>query len=158
MTTPATSIFSLHLTHNSKSVWLRNHTQAPEALEVERMRSGSPSRHPALHCRHNAGQGALAPQDLRVVWLSEGNGAALYERDEILAIIPHWSGTKGFHGYARDCIGHGPFAWELGLNNVLFERFKQAQSYWRKWDDKEFWPSVQASQISQLEKSIRPSY
>ena len=135
-----------------KSVWVRNRSRAPEALEIERMRSGSPSRNPALHCRHTAGQAALAAEDLRVVWLPEGNGAALYERDEILAIIPPWSGTNGFHGYAPDNIGDGPVAWELSPNNVLFERFKQAQSYWRKWNDKEFWPSIRSSQISQLEK------
>ena len=34
-----------------KSVWVRNHSQAPNALEVERLRSGSPSRNPARHCR-----------------------------------------------------------------------------------------------------------
>jgi suppressor of fused protein SUFU len=135
----------------TKSVWVRNHTRAPEAFEVERLRSGFPSRNPAHHCRHAAGQAVFAPQDLRVVWLPEGNGAALYEGDEILAIIPPWSGTKGFHGYARDNIGDGPVAWELGPNNALFERFKQAQTYWRKWEGKEFWPSVQSSQISQLE-------
>jgi hypothetical protein len=135
-----------------KSVWVRNHTPAPEALEVERLRSGVPPRNPASHCRHTAGQAALAPQDLRVVWLPEGNGAALYERDEILAIIPPWSGIKGFHGYARDNIGQGPVAWELAPDNALFERFERAHSYWRKWDDDKFWPSVQSSQISQLEK------
>jgi hypothetical protein len=116
------------------------------------MRSGFPSRNPACYCRDTAGRTAPAADDLRVVWLPEGNGAALYERDEILAIIPPWSGTKGFHGYARDNIGQGPVAWELGSDNVLFERFKQAQSYWQKWEDQEFWPSVQSSQISQLEK------
>src|SRR5258708_717245 len=111
-----------------RGVWVRNHSQAPGAFEIERLQSGSPSRNPARHCRHPAGRAAPAPGDLRVVWLPEGNGAALYERDEILAIIPPWSGTKGFHGYARDNIGHGPVAWELGSANVLFERFKQAQS------------------------------
>jgi len=141
-----------HTQQGTKSVWVRNHTWAPEALEVERMRSGSPSRNPACHCRHTAGRTAPAADDLRVVWLPEGNGAALYERDEIVAIIPPWSGTKGFHGYARDNIGQGPVAWELGPKNVLLERFKQAQSYWQKWEDREFWPSVQSSQISQLEK------
>ncbi len=135
-----------------RSVWVRNHTRAPEALEVERLRSGSPSRNPARHCRHAAGQAALVPQDLRVTWLPEGNGAALYERDEILAIIPPWSGTNDFHGYARDNIGRGPVAWEFGPNNVLFERFKQAQCYWQKWDNNDFWLSVQSSQLSQLEK------
>jgi hypothetical protein len=134
----------------TKAVWVRNHTGAPEA--IERIRSGSPSRNPACHCRHTAGRTAPAAEDLRVVWLPEGNGAALYERDEILAIIPPWSGTNGFHGYARDNIGQGPVAWELRSDNVLFERFKQAQSYWQKWEDQEFWPSIQSSQISQLEK------
>ena len=66
--------------------------------------------------------------------------------------FPPWSGTNEFRGYARDNIGKGPVAWELSPNNVLFERFKQAESYWRKWNDEEFWPSIQSSQISQLEK------
>jgi Suppressor of fused protein (SUFU) len=136
----------------TKSVWVCNRSRAPEHLEIERLRSGSPSRNPARHCRHTGGRTAPAAADLRVVWLPEGNGAALYERDEVLAIIPPWSGTKGFHGYARDNIGEGPVAWELSPDNVLFERFKQAQSYWRKWDDKEFWRSIQSSQMTQVEK------
>ena len=137
-----------------KSVWVGNHSRAPEDLEIERMQSGYPPRNPARHCRHTAGRAALAAEDLRVAWLPEGNGAALYERDEILAIIPPWSGTNGFYGYARDNIGNGPVAWELSRDNVLVERFNRARSYWRKWDDNEFWPSIQSSQISQLEKVL----
>jgi len=135
-----------------KSVWVGNHSRAPEALEIERMEAGSPPQNPARHCRHSAGRAALVADDLRVVWLPEGNGAALYERDEILAIIPPWSGTDGFHGYARDNIGVGPVAWELDPDNVLLERFKQAQSYWRNWEDEAFWPSIQSSQIAQLQR------
>ena len=135
-----------------KTVWIRNHTPAPEVLEVERLRSGSPSRNPARHCRHPAGQPALAPEDLRVVWLPEGNGAALYEGEEIIAIIPPWSGTQGFFGYARDTIGNGPVAWELGPDNVLLDRFAAAQSYWESWADEEFWPTFQSTQIALIEK------
>src|SRR5215470_7220780 len=91
----------------TKSVWVGNSSQAPEDLEIEHLRSGSPSRNPARHCRHTEGRAAPAAEDLRVVWLPEGNGAALYERDEILAVIPPWSGTNGFCGYARDNIGNG---------------------------------------------------
>src|SRR6516225_9688842 len=116
----ATSISSQHITHKARSRFgSANHRRAPEALEVESLRSGSPSRNPALHCRHAAGRPPPAAQDLRVVWLPEGNGATLYERDEILAIIPPWSGANEFHGYARDNIGEGPLAWELGSDNVL---------------------------------------
>jgi hypothetical protein len=62
-----------------KSVWVGNRSRAPEALEIERLRSGSPSRNPARHCCHTAGRAGLAAEDLRVVWLPEGNGAALYD-------------------------------------------------------------------------------
>ncbi|HJQ59791.1 MAG TPA: suppressor of fused domain protein [Vineibacter sp.] len=136
----------------TKSVWICNHTRAPESLDVGRMQTGSPSRNPARHCRDTTGRPAPAAEDLRVVWLPEGNGAALYEGNQVLAIIPTWSGINGFHGYARDCIGEGPVAWELVSNNALFERFNQAQAYWQRWDDEKLWPPVQSSQISQLEK------
>ncbi len=135
-----------------RPVWVCNHSQAPDVLETERMQSGSAPRNPARHCRHAAGRAAPAAADLRVVWLPEGNGAALYERDEILAIIPPWSGIKGFYGYARDAIGDGPVAWELDRDNILIGRLEQAQSYWRKWDGNELWPSIQSSQMSQIEK------
>src|SRR5262249_37105605 len=104
-----------------KSVWVGNHSRAPEALEIERMQSGSSPRTRARHCRNPAGRASLAAEDMRVVWWQEGNGAALYERDEILAIIPPWSGNNGFYGYARGNIGDGPVAWELDPNNVLME-------------------------------------
>jgi len=35
-----------HTQLGMKSVWVRNHTRAPVALEVERLRSGTPSRKP----------------------------------------------------------------------------------------------------------------
>jgi hypothetical protein len=46
-----------------KSVWVRNHTRAPETLDVERMQSGSPPRNPARHCRDTEGRPAPVPPD-----------------------------------------------------------------------------------------------
>src|SRR5215471_14827203 len=66
-------LFAPHTHLGTKSVWVRNQTGAPEAIEVERMRSGSPSPNPACHCRHTAGRTAPAAKDLRVVWLPEGS-------------------------------------------------------------------------------------
>jgi hypothetical protein len=42
-----------------RSVWVGNHSLAPEVFEIERMQSGSPPRNPARHCRHTAGRAAL---------------------------------------------------------------------------------------------------
>lgn len=137
-----------------KSVWVRNHTPAPDAPDVARMRAGTPPRNHAAHCRHPKGQPRPKGKRLRVVWLPEGNGAALYEEDEILAIIPPWSGMEGFHGYARDNIGDGPLAWELSADNVLLERFEEAEAYWHQWDDENLWPSIQSALLERIEKSL----
>ena len=63
--------------------------------------------------------------------LPEGNAAALYEGGVLLAIIPPWSGTNGFHGYARDSIGEGPVAWEIGTHNALIGRLHEAEEIGR---------------------------
>jgi hypothetical protein len=72
----------------TKSLWVRNYLEAPESLDVEGMKNGKPPLNPAVYCRHPIGLAAPDPESLRVVWLPEGNGAALYEEDELLAIIP----------------------------------------------------------------------
>jgi hypothetical protein len=136
-----------------KSVWVRNHSPAPDTLNVEGMKAGNPPQNPKAHCRHPAGLPSLKQDQLRVVWLPEGDGAALFEGTELLAIIPPWSGYKGFHGFARDALGDGQLAWEIGDSNVLIDRFQQAESYWQKWDDNP-WPAVQDSLLTNIEKAF----
>jgi hypothetical protein len=102
-----------------RSVWVRNHGAAPEVLDVGRLKAGLPPRNVRAHCRHPRGLGPLDREALRVVWLPEGNGAALDEGDALFALLPPWSGLKGFHGYARDAIGDGPVAWEIGMAILL---------------------------------------
>lgn len=137
-----------------KAVWVRNLARASDSLDVEGMRAGHPPQNPAAYCRHPGGMPRPDEERLSVTWLPEGNGAALYEGDELLAIIPPWSGAKGFSGYARDSIGDGPVAWEIGPDNVLIERFQQAQTYWSKWDEEDLWPSIQAAIMEPIEAAI----
>ncbi|MFO0864612.1 MAG: hypothetical protein U0744_08180 [Gemmataceae bacterium] len=136
-----------------RSVWVRNHGAAPESLDVDRMKFGLPPRNVRGHCRHPQGLGPLNREALRVVWLPEGNGAALYEGDELLAILPPWSGLKGFHGYARDAIGDGPVAWEIGKTNVLVDRFREAEAYWGQWNG-EAWPSMRDALLAAIERTL----
>ncbi|MEZ5942524.1 MAG: suppressor of fused domain protein [Planctomycetaceae bacterium] len=137
-----------------KSVWVRNLTPAPEALDVGSMRQGLPPANPAPFCRHPEGLSPLRSDSLRVVWLPEGNGAALYDDEELLSIIPPWSGFEGFHGYSTECVGQGPLAWELSPENVLVERFSDAADYWEQWDSQEFWPTFQSARLSYLEEQF----
>ncbi|PQO34063.1 suppressor of fused domain protein [Bremerella cremea] len=139
-----------------KTVWVRNLAPAPDKLDVEGMQEGRPPLNPIQFCRHPEGLAAPNADDLRVIWLPEGNGAALVEREEILAIIPPWSGVDGFDGFARDQVGEGPVAWELSDDNVLIKRFRDADAYWQSWEDDSPWGSVQNQLLSQVEERFGP--
>src|SRR5215467_1499981 len=153
MTIPATSISSL-LTH------ILGRSRSGSAIKRGRQRlsklnaCGPGLPHGTPHVTAATSQAELHPLQRIYAWSGCRKATVRRSTNETRSwpSFPPWSGTNGFHGYARDNIGQGPVAWELGSDNVLLERFKQAQSYWQKWEDKEFWPSLQSSQISQLEK------
>jgi hypothetical protein len=126
-----------------KSCWVRNLKEAPASLSVAEMRQGLAPMMPRASCAHPAGDAPLAQEALRIVWFEEGDAAALLEGDSVLAIVPCWSGEKGFYGYARDCTSLTPFAWPLAPDNVLRERVRAADEYWRAWCTGSPWAAVQ---------------
>lgn len=140
----------------TRTVWVRNLNPAPESLDVNAMKEGVPPLNPVPSCRHPQGMDAPRSEDLRVVWLPEGNGVALFEIDEFLAIIPPWSGQQGFDGYARDQIGEGTLAWELLPENELYQRFEDANAYWNAWDNEDFWVSIRDPLMEQIEQAFGP--
>ncbi|SEA03209.1 suppressor of fused domain protein [Bizionia paragorgiae] len=124
-----------HLKYGIKSCWIRNLKKAPIKLETQLMNKGIPPMLPKAFCKFPEGQEKLDPKDLKVLWTEEGDAAALSLNDEVIAIIPSWSGQNGFYGYARDCKGEGNFAWELDKSNSFLDRIDQSQVYWESWDD-----------------------
>lgn len=140
----------------TRSVWVRNLLSAPSELDINGMKEGIPPLQIRAQTVQPQGGPRPAPEALRIEWLPEGNGAALYEGDEVLAIIPPWAGYKGFPGYARDAIGEGLLAWELRSDNVLFERFEEAGRYWAMWDDPELWGRTQEQFVTLAESIFGP--
>lgn len=118
-----------------KSCWIRNLTVAPEMIEVKLMEKGVPPMLPKEFCKFPQGQELLNESNLEVIWLQEGDGAALLENGEILCVIPSWGGDGEFYGYARDCKGTGPFAWELSEDNEMQKRVKDAASFIKEWEE-----------------------
>ncbi len=137
-----------------KSVWVRNLKAAPDSLDAKSMRAGHAPLNPRKHCRHPGAGRAPRAEDLRVVWLPEGNGAGLFEGDELIAAVPPWSGTDGFHGYARDCVGEGPVAWPLTPDNAFIERLENAERFWEYWEQEEPWSPIQEALCSRVENCL----
>jgi suppressor of fused protein SUFU len=137
-----------------RSVWVRNLVAAPEGLDVAAMRAGRAPLNPRAYTLDPHGSRAPRPADLRVVWFAEGNGAALLERDTVIAIIPPWSGTDDFHGYAAACVGEGPLAWAMPAERDLIERVRAAERYWAAWDTDAIWPGESDRLIASIQSAL----
>jgi len=119
----------------TKSCWIRNLNAAPDEIETKLMEKGVPPMLTKEFCKFPEGQEELNANNLEIVWLEEGDGAALLENGEILCIIPAWGGNGGFYGYARDCKGTGDFAWELSEDNEMHTRVKRSTEFLKSWDE-----------------------
>ena len=139
-----------------RSCWIRNLTAGQDDWDAAAMREGRPPMMPRRHCVQPDGGQPLKQESLSVVWSEEGDAAALYEQNDLLAVIPCWSGTDGFHGFSRECVGQGPVAWELGSpdSNVLFERFDRASDCWKSWQEGGLWPAYRDQMLQSLEAAF----
>src|SRR5262249_13321106 len=80
--------------------------QAPQRADLSRLKAGEAPLMPAAHTKHPAGRAPLDARTLRALWFEEGDGVAIIEGGQLLAVIPGWSDmARGMPGYSRDVIG-----------------------------------------------------
>src|SRR5262244_1198092 len=96
------------------AAWIANHGQAPQSADLSRLSAGQAPLMPAAHTKHPAGRAPLDARTLRALWFEEGDGVAIIEGGQLLAVIPGWSDmARGMPGYSRDVIRQTPFGWSL---------------------------------------------
>lgn len=127
--------------------WVRNLRRAPIEPSTEDAGGTKATMLAKACCRHPIGAEPLVAERLHVVWSEAGDAAALYEDDQLLAIIPPWSGVDGFHGYSRDCSDRSPVCWPLeDAAASLRTSFDRAAEYWQAWDaEPNPWPAYQSA-------------
>ena len=131
------------------ATWIANHQRAPESTDAARLSSGQAPEMPAEHTKHPEGTPLLESAALRALWFEEGDGVAVLERDEPLAVLPGWANmSKGMPGYSRDVIGQTPFSWSLDdAMEGLGPRIAEATEYWRWRSDESAWPGIQQAEL-----------
>lgn len=117
----------------TRAVWVRNLVPAPLVFNENDLRQGLAPLLPRVHLSDAAPQPLPDAERLSIVWFAEGNGVALFEEAELLAVIPPWSGLSGFHGYARDCAAVNEVCWPLPSEPYLRERIEFSRRYWQTW-------------------------
>lgn len=126
----------------SRACWVRNLDIGPYVLNEDEMRQGISPMLPRTHTRNRDSLPIPDADNLSIVWLEEGNGAALVESatastpPTTLAVIPPWSGLEGFHGYAAECAMESPLCWPLPENPRLEQRIERAKHFWQQFDSK----------------------
>ncbi|HEY7146588.1 MAG TPA: suppressor of fused domain protein [Streptosporangiaceae bacterium] len=140
------------------ATWIANHQQAPASADAASLSSGQAPEMPAGHTKHPEGTPQLAAGSLRALWLEEGDGVAVLERGEVLAVLPGWSDmARGMPGYSRDVIGQTPFGWSLDdAMEGLQPRTMQAAEFWHWRLDKNAWASFQQGLLGHLLVRLGP--
>ncbi|MFD0734546.1 suppressor of fused domain protein [Planotetraspora mira] len=140
------------------AVWLANHGPAPETVDLARANAGLPPVMPRVNTINPSGTPPLDAAALSVLWFEEGDGVAIFENGELLAVIPGWSDLeRGMPGYARDAVGESPFAWSLAeAMEGLSPRVTKARAYWQWREAEGSWASFQQFVMGHLDSRLGP--
>jgi len=140
------------------ATWIANHQRAPQATNLAMLSSGQAPEMPADHTKHPDGTPPLEPRTLRALWFEEGDGVAVLERGDLLAVLPGWSNmSKGMPGYSRDIIGQTPFGWSLDdALEGLGPRTAEAEEFWRWRADEGAWAGFQQAVLGHLLTRLGP--
>jgi hypothetical protein len=140
------------------ATWIANHEPAPPSTDLSRLESGRAPLMPAAHTKHPSGRPPLDPRTLRALWFEEGDGVAIIEGGQLLAVIPGWSDmSRGMPGYSRDVIGQTPFGWSLeDAMEGLRPRADRATAFWRWRQRADSWASFQRSLLGHLLARLGP--
>ena len=140
------------------ATWIANHRPAPPTTDLSRLNAGRAPVMPVAHTKHPGGRPPLESGSLDVLWFEEGDGAAVLENGQLLAVIPGWSDmAKGMPGYSRDIIGQTPFGWSLDdAIEGLGPRAEKASAYWKWRDSESSWGNFQQAVLGHLLSRLGP--
>jgi len=140
------------------ATWIANHQRAPETVDLAKLRSGASPEMPVEHTKHPDGRPPIAAAALSVVWFEEGDGVAILEDSEPLAVIPGWSDlSRRMPGYSRDVIGQTPFGWSLDDAMEGFsQRIAQSAQFWRWRASPGSWALLQEAGLGHLLARLGP--
>ena len=139
-----------------RACWICNTAPAEDKIDRKAMEDGRAPSMPAAFVAHDLSGIHLAGDSLEIVWLEEGDGAALLSDGKLICLIPGWADSNDFCGYSIYARGMGPFAWELDQAlETLGARVDKSRAFWNFFES-DYWGQVQGMHIEALEKFFGP--
>ena len=148
--------------HDDTSVisatWIANHRPAPDSFDQAGLDTGRAPLMPAGLIKHPGVRRSLQGSALRALWFEEGDGVAILENGQPVAVIAGWSDMdRGMPGYSRDVVGQTPFGWSLDeAMEGLAPRLERSRAYWRWRQSASGWDQFQQALLGHLQARIGP--
>ncbi|HVI48940.1 MAG TPA: suppressor of fused domain protein [Chitinophaga sp.] len=145
--------------YSPRPCWLRNLQPAPEKKDTAAMKEGMAPMLEAKYCNHPEGKEPLQRELISIVWLEEGDGAAIMYDGALLGVIPGWTlySDERAVAYAADCTGADDDGTMFPLGapgkNQLHRRVAKAAAFWNEWTNEagQTWSILQEQYINAYE-------
>ncbi|MGJ4715867.1 suppressor of fused domain protein [Leptospira interrogans] len=136
-----------------KSVWVCNRTEAPEKRSIEDLSNGLAPILLRTEVNESKPHPALEEKDIYFIWTEEGDGVALFYKENLIAFLPPWSGIKGFHGYSIHAKVEALTAYPLGNSEfgIIPDRVNVSRDFWEARSKSGVWKEIQEKRLSFLE-------
>lgn len=135
-----------------RACWICNRIRAPKNMNDAFPNDGREPCMPEEFVAHDLNGIDIDESDLSIEWFEEGDGAFLLSGEDIIAVIPGFSGYNDFYGYSAYAKGTGPFAWEIDKALPhLKEELDRCRRFWNFFE-KDFWGDVQQMHLDVLQK------
>lgn len=139
-----------------RALWIRNRIPTPDQRNEADFNNGLAPILLSSEVTENIDISEIKPEDVHFIWTEEGDGIAVFIKEELHAFMPSWYGIKGVSGYSKFARVETITAYPLGDSNhgIIADTVNRARNFWELRSDKESWKKIQTSRLSFLEERL----
>lgn len=139
-----------------RALWIRNRIVAPDVRDSADFTNGLAPVLLSNEISSDADISEIKQEDVHFIWTEEGDGVAVFIKEELQAFLPSWSGIKGLAGYSKFARVETITANPLGDSNhgVIAEIVERSRKFWEFRAEKDSWKKIQSSRLEFLENKF----
>ncbi len=139
-----------------RALWIRNRIVAPDNRDQADFTNGLAPILLANEISPDADDSEIRQEDVHFIWTEEGDGVAVFIKEELHAFLPSWSGIKGLAGYSKFARVETITAHPLGDSNhgVIAEIVERSRKFWEFRAEKDSWKKIQSSRLEFIESKF----
>jgi len=135
--------------------WIKNHVKVSDIHSIQDdVKKSLQPKMPTKYCAYPDDLAFLVKENLEIVWGKEGSMAGLYEKDELICVIPYWTDLE-FNGYSKysriSDVALVPSPLVRHISGDLFERMEEARAFWKQ-DFHLLWRNYKLSYLNELKR------